>query len=206
MTAGRRLLLLRHGQTAWNESGRAQGHADIELDDRGHRQAAAAAEHLAHLGPVAIWSSDLARARQTSGYLEERTGLSAKYDERLREYDVGVRQGMTMDEFRERWPDVHAAWSRGEDARLPGAETAADVRARMLPALREMLDSLAPGDLGVVVSHGACLKVGLVALLGWPTAIEPTLRGVDNCAWAAVEEAEPGGRLRLAAYNETAGT
>jgi probable phosphoglycerate mutase len=200
---GRRLILLRHGQTAWNESGHAQGHADIGLDERGHQQAAAVAPYLASLGPVALWTSDLARARQTCAYLEERTGLSAKQDDRLREFDVGARQGLTIPEFAARFPAAHAAWLRGEDALLPGVETSADVHSRIVPALRESLESLASGELGVVVTHGASLKVGLAGLLGWPVKLEATVRGMDNCRWATLEEREDGGMLRLTGYNES---
>ncbi|MGZ4442768.1 MAG: histidine phosphatase family protein [Nocardioidaceae bacterium] len=202
--AGRRLILMRHGRTAWNATGRAQGHADIEIDELGHEQAAAAAPYLASLGPVALWCSDLARARQTCAYLEKHTGLTATYDARLREFDVGARQGLTMPEFEEAFPEAYALWRQGTDAvRLPGAEGDADVVARMVPALRECLDSLAPGETGIVVTHGACLKVALLGLLGWDQGEAPALQGVANCAWVWLEELEAGGRLRLVSYNES---
>jgi probable phosphoglycerate mutase len=206
MTRGRRLVLLRHGRTAWNESGRAQGHADIELDDLGHAQAAAAAAHLAGLEPVALWTSDLARARQTCEYVERSTGLSAKADERLREFDVGARQGMTMAEFAEGFPAEYDAWVRGDAmVRVPGSEVTEDIEARMLPALRECLESLDEGDTGIVVTHGACLKVAMVGLLGWPRSMAPSLKGVDNCGWVVLSELAGGGRLRLEAYNQQVG-
>ena len=138
MSRDRRLVLVRHGRTAWNDAGRAQGHADVELDAVGHAQAEAAAPALAALRPSALWTSDLARARQTCGYLERATGLAAKVDERLREYDVGARQGMVSQEFRDTFPEAFDSWVRGEDDVLvPGAESTADVVARMVPALRE---------------------------------------------------------------------
>jgi glucosyl-3-phosphoglycerate phosphatase len=201
---GRRLVLLRHGRTTWNHTGRAQGHADVELDQVGAREAGAAAAYLSSLRPAALWSSDLARARQTCACLEQRTGLSAKYDERLRELDVGERQGLTFPEFAARWPEAHAAWLAGDEmALVPGAESSADARARMLSALREALDSLRSGETGIVVSHGGSLKIGLVALLGWPAEQARTLQGLDNCAWATVQELRPGGRLRLIHYNKS---
>lgn len=204
---GRRLVLLRHGRTAWNESGRAQGHADVGLDGTGHAQAAAAAPYLASLAPVALWCSDLARARQTCAYLVHETGLDPKYDERLREFDVGDRQGLTGEEFAARFPGVQAAWLRGDDAGgIDGAESTADVEARMLPALRECLGSLAAGETGLVVTHGAALRVGMVGLLGWPAHLAAGLRGMDNCAWATLEEVEPAGPLRLVSYNESVRT
>jgi len=200
---GRRLIVLRHGQTSWNESGRAQGHADLPLDVHGHAQAAAVAPYLASLRPVALWSSDLARARQTCVYLELETGLSAKYDERLREFDVGARQGLTITDFSERFPEEYAAWARGEATHpVPGAEVAPEVQARMLPALRECLSSMGPGETGVVVTHGAALKVGVVALLDWPAELAAGIRVIDNCAWVTLEELRANGRLRMLGYNE----
>ena len=202
----RTLILLRHGRTAWNASGQAQGHADIGLDDVGHAQAAEVAPCIADYDPVAMWTSDLSRARETASYVERATGLAAKADARLREYDVGHREGLTMAEFEARFPAEHAAWLRDDDrVAVPAAETTDDVRARIEPALRECLDSLDGGDVGVVVTHGASLRVGLLALLGWPQAQAVQLTGMDNCGWAVLVEEEPG-LVRLAAYNLRAPT
>jgi glucosyl-3-phosphoglycerate phosphatase len=199
---GRRLVLLRHGRTSWNETGRAQGYTDVDLDDRGHAQAAAVAAHLAAMRPAAIWTSDLARARQTAGYVERASGRSATVDPRLREYDVGARQGMTAEQFQAAYPDAFTAWRAGDDlVHVPGAETRAEVEARIVPALRECLASLSPGETGLVVTHGACLKVGLLGLLGWPQTQAADLRGVDNCCWVTVQEGTPGG-VRLVGYNQ----
>jgi probable phosphoglycerate mutase len=206
VTPGRSLVLLRHGRTSWNDSGRAQGHADIELDEVGHAQAAAVAPYIAALEPAALWTSDLARARQTSVYVGRATGLAAKEDARLREFDVGARQGLTTAEFIEAYPAEAATWRAGAGMpMLEGAESTADVEERLLPALRECLSSLEPGETGVVVTHGASLKVGLAGLLGWPRDVGTTLRGMDNCGWALLTELDHGGRLRLDAYNRTAG-
>ena len=203
---GRTLLLLRHGRTAWNAIGRAQGHADPGLDAVGRAQAAAAAPYLASLEPAALWTSDLARARQTCACLEEETGLQAVVDGRLREFDVGAREGMTSAEFRDSFPEAYASWVRGDErARVPGSEVASEVARRIVPALREALDTLAPGETGVVVSHGAGLKVGLAGLLGWPLRQTVQMRGVDNCAWVTVSEARTGGGRRLTAYNGRVG-
>ena len=199
----RRLVLLRHGRTAWNLIGRAQGHTDVTLDETGRDQAAAAAPYLAGYDPVALWSSDLARARETAAYVEKATGLEAVTDPRLREFDVGQRSGLTVAEFGERFPEAHAAWAAGHvTGGVPGAETIDDVTARMVPALREMLASLGPGETGVVVAHGACIKVSLMALLGLPARSEEAIFVMDNCGWATIVE-HHSGRLRLGSYNET---
>jgi broad specificity phosphatase PhoE len=201
---GRRLVLLRHGRTAWNEAGRAQGQADIELDDLGHRQAERVAPHLAALEPAALWTSDLARARQTCSYLEKETGLSAIHDERLRELSVGQREGLTVAEFAARFPEEHTAWMSGDEhLRLPGAETTAEGAERVTAALHDCLAALEPGATGIVVTHGAALKVGLAGFLGWPLDAADSLQGMHNCGWAVVTELGAGGRPRLSSYNES---
>lgn len=201
----RRLLLLRHGRTAWNDAGRAQGHADIELDATGHVQAELAARHLADLEIAGLWASDLTRARQTAGYLADRTGLDVEEDARLREFDVGERQGLTLAEFADRFPEEYSAWMRG-DGLVPvkGGEVSEEVEARMVPALRECLEALDHGETGLVVTHGAAMKVAVTGLLQWPLELAASLKAVDNCAWITLDEIEHGGRLRLAGYNEKA--
>lgn len=204
MSLRRTLVVLRHGRTAWNDTGRAQGHADIELDETGHAQAKAAAIALAALGPSRIWSSDLSRARQTAAALGEVTGLMPEELPALREYDVGKRTGMTFDDFQAAFPDEYAAWLAGDESlTVPGAETTSDVRARIVPAMRACLDALGAGELGVVVCHGAALRVGVAGLLGWPDEIEETLAGMDNCHWLRLREHTRFGHLQLASYNES---
>jgi glucosyl-3-phosphoglycerate phosphatase len=199
-----RLVLVRHGQTAWNLEGRAQGHTDIGLDDTGRAQAVALAPYIAEMAPAALWSSDLTRARETAAHLAAATGLDVRFDARLREFDAGERAGLTLAEFAERFPDAYDSWRDGHiTGRVPGAETTADVVARMVPALRDIWASAAADDTVVVVAHGACLKVSLLAFLGWPETLLGTLRGLDNCGWAVLEQDADGRGIRLASYNET---
>jgi probable phosphoglycerate mutase len=200
-----RLVLVRHGQTAWNLEGRAQGHADVGLDETGRAQVLTMVPYVAVMGPTALWSSDLMRARETADRLAEATDLTVRLDTRLREFDAGARAGLTLAEFAEQFPEAHTAWQEGHiTGHVSGAETIADVTARMVPALQEAWDSTGPGETTVVVAHGACLRVSLLALLGWPEALLGTLRGLDNCGWAVVESDPHGRGIRLASYNETA--
>ncbi len=196
----RRLVLLRHGATAWNLQERAQGHADVPLDETGRAQAAAVAPYLASLGPAAIWSSDLSRAAETAALVAAATGTEVKYDARLREYDVGAREGLTRAEAAERLPGLPEPWDLTATATLPGAETHDEVATRMLAAVREALACLAHGELGLVVSHGAALRLAVGGLLGWDRATISTLRGLENCQWATLHESRPGTPLRLAQW------
>jgi probable phosphoglycerate mutase len=198
------LVLLRHGRTAWNHEGRVQGHLDAELDDSGREQAARAAEVLALLQPTVLWSSDLVRARDTAGYLAARTGLEPTYDARLREYNLGERQGITREEFEAIAPEEFALFRQGYYDETPGAESTAEVRERMSAALGDVLAELGPTDTGVVVGHGAALRVAVGALLGWPDDLFRSLGVLANCGWLVLAPHPATGALRLAAYNRTA--
>jgi broad specificity phosphatase PhoE len=200
------LVLLRHGRTAWNHEGRVQGQLDAELDDSGREQAARVAEVLALLQPVALWSSDLVRARDTAAYLASRTGLQPTYDARLREFDLGERQGLTHDEYRAVAPEEFELFRQGYYDDAPGAESVPDVRDRMLAVLGELLTALGSDDTGIVVGHGAAIRVAVGALLGWPADGFRSLRALDNCGWAVVGHHPDTGDLRLAAYNRVVGS
>lgn len=183
--------------------GRGQGHADVELDDLGHEQAAEVAPLIAAVRPAALWSSDLARARQTASYVEKETGLVATLDPRLREYDLGERTGLTMAEFAEQFPTQHAHWLAGRVDPVAGAESRSDVLARIVPACRQLVAAVAPGETAVAVTHGAALRDALAELLGWEPGAADSLRGLANCAVAVLQEGSNGAPMRLVAYNAT---
>lgn len=202
----RRLVLLRHGQTAWNLEGRAQGHTDVELDDTGHRQAATVAPLLASYRPSLLYCSDLARARQSAAYVGKECGLDLVLDARLREFDLGERTGLTMAEYAEQFPAGYADFRAGHVSAVRGGETTEGVATRFGAALSDVLAALGPGETGVVVAHGAALKVGVVLLLGWSADHAAGLQTLANCGWVVLDELHDGGRFRLAAYNVTTST
>jgi broad specificity phosphatase PhoE len=203
----RRLVLLRHGRTEWNDIGRAQGHADVPLDEVGEVQAKEVAPALAALRPVAVWSSDLARAAMTARAVADEAGLEVVLDARLREFAVGSnRTGLTSEEYAAAHPAEHAALMAGDIGSIPGRESDEDVRARFLPALTSYADALGEGETGIVVSHGAALRVVVPAFLGWHGEVAESLGVLSNCGWVQLEHATSawtGGveRWRLAAWN-----
>lgn len=186
----RRLILLRHGQTAWNLARRYQGHTDVELDDTGLAQAAAVAPAIAELKPALLWSSDLTRASRTAQCIAELTGLEVVTDARLREYDVGALTGRTREEV--------------QASVLGESETHDQVTTRVHAVLEDVWALLADDQTAVVVGHGGALRSGLLGFLGWPGELRDQLFGMTNCGWAEVGEDPEGGR-RLAAYNRTVG-
>lgn len=161
-----RLVMVRHGQTDAN--------VRHELDTRppgaplnalGLAQAAALGERLASDPVTAVHSSVAVRARQTAAPVAAAHGLEVDVVEGLHEVFCGDFEGRSGREALERFMAVYEAWWTGDlDARLPGGESARDVRNRFLPALDEVLQG-ASGDV-VLVSHGAAIRLVAAALLG----------------------------------------
>ena len=154
------LLLVRHGETDWNADGRLQGHTDRPLSDYGRRQARKLAAELEDEELEAIYSSDLARARETAEIVGERLGLPVVLDPDLREKDWGTWEGLTAVE-RDRVEFV--------------GETTEAHQERMLGALRR-ISELHPGDGRVlVVTHGGSMRRVQTAAMGMAMPV------VENC-------------------------
>jgi probable phosphoglycerate mutase len=157
-----RILLARHGQTAWNALGKLQGHTDIELDPTGREQARALAHAVRDAGVTRLRSSDLARARETAAIVATELGLPPpEVDPDLRERRFGVFEGLTRDECVANHPDAWRDWV-AQTSHPPGGEPRADAVARMQ---RAMLRVVADGT-SLVVSHGGVMRLWLMELLG----------------------------------------
>ncbi len=159
LTQATRILAIRHGQTAWNAAARIQGHTDIDLDDVGQWQARQLAASLGHEQVDAIYSSDLARARDTAAPLAQRHGLPLNIDDGLRERGFGDFEGMSFEQIEQRWPEQALAWRRRDPAFGPrGGEVLRDFRERVVQALTRL--ALAHrGQNMVLVTHGGVLDL-----------------------------------------------
>jgi broad specificity phosphatase PhoE len=186
-------VLWRHGQTTWNVEHRFQGQTDIPLDETGEAQAEYAARRLTTLMPSAIYASDLTRAQQTAAPLSKLTGLPVHADKGLRERFGGVWEGLTDTEINERYPRERATWDP------PGGEPTAAVADRVSAAITRIAAAVAPGQLAVVVSHGAALRLGMERLLGLPAGGVGVLGPLANCSWSVLSVLD--GRWRLLEYN-----
>lgn len=193
----KRLIVLRHGQTAHNVGGIWQGQLDTDLSAIGRDQARAAAQVLAERSPDLIHASDLARARDTAQPLADRLGLAVTTDRRLREIDVGSWQGRSGEQVRELHGADLDAIAAGEDRRRGGTgETVAEVATRALAATRALIELLAPGQLGVIVTHGVAGRALCAALVGIDLhAAWLGLGGLHNCHWVELTEGAHGWRI-----------
>ncbi|THA60034.1 histidine phosphatase family protein [Streptomyces sp. A0958] len=192
---GRRIVLWRHGQTAWNLERRFQGSTDIELTESGVAQARRAARLLASLKPDAIVASDLRRAAATAAELAAVTGLDVAYDPALRETYAGAWQGLTHEEIVERYGEQYAAWKRGEPVRRGGGELETEVADRAAPVVLGQAEKLPDDGTLVVVSHGGTIRTTIGRLLGLEAHHWEGLGGLSNCCWSVLGEGARGWRL-----------
>ena len=181
-----RLLLVRHGETAWNATGWFQGQMDIGLNVATERQAVAVAERLASEEIHAIYASDLRRAYDTAVMIAARHPVAVQADPRLREINFGAWQGLTYAHMQEQDPEGLAAWNADRANRCPpGGESLSDVASRLTSLLDEV--RLRNVDQTVVlVSHGGTVRLVLCLLLGHPLSAYWQFE-VDNTAIAEVE-------------------
>jgi broad specificity phosphatase PhoE len=176
------LLLVRHGETDWNRDGRWQGHSDTHLNAAGREQA----RHVgAELGDVdVVYSSDLARARETAEIIARELGLEVHRDPRLRERSFGGWEGLTADEIEREFAGAHARWRAGEG---PGADDAEpfDVFAARVGAFLDDALERHPDETVLVVAHGGSIRVihALAAGLDY-VRDHRSITGVANCAVA----------------------
>lgn len=201
----RRLVLLRHGCTDYNEAGRMQGHLDAMLTAAGLDQAGAVAGELARLCPVRLISSDLRRAADTADAVGAACGLPVKLDPRLRETHLGRWQGRTVAEVEHDWPGAIAQWRSDPEWTPPGGESRIEVVARSRPVVDELdaeLDTERDETVTVLlVAHGGLIGGLVSSLLELPRTAWPAIGGIGNCRWAVLDRREDHPRWRLTGYN-----
>jgi len=194
-----RLVLIRHGQTAWNVDGRAQGHTDIGLDPTGQRQVATLADVFAGTRVDAIWSSDLQRCRETVAPIWEVTGVEVHFTPQLRERKFGDWEGSPYHTVAPRMAEIADRLSQDlTEVRPPNGESFADVWLR-LSRIVEALQS--ESGTVIVVSHGGALAV-LLALLGEGNVATSRMFRLANASITELER-RADGTYFLERYNET---
>ena len=151
------LILIRHGETAWNRERRMQGQTDTPLSDLGRAQAQAVARRLAQHEFAAIYSSDLTRAWDTAAAIAAASGRDIVREPRLRECTFGLFEGLTYAEMAQRYPAEHARFLlREDDYAVPGGESPRQFYQRSLGCLEEIARAH-PRECAVVVTHGLVL-------------------------------------------------
>lgn len=150
-------MLIRHGETLWNQQARMQGQNDSPLTTTGLEQARKLARRLKDVAFTALYSSDLGRAHQTARCIADETGHEIIVDQGLRERSFGIFEGLTNAEIQVRHPEDYAIFAR-RDAEyvVPGGESASAFRTRVVQTL-EAIAGRHRGESITVVTHGLVL-------------------------------------------------
>ncbi|GAA4869645.1 histidine phosphatase family protein [Luteimonas vadosa] len=165
-----RILLARHGETAWNAEGRYQGQEDIPLSPTGEQQARALGGRLRDVGIDRAVCSPLARARDTATHaLGERRAPMLQVDDRFMEIAHGSWEGKLAGEIRDEDPEGFRAWREApHTVQMPGGESLQEVFDRSWAALAASCEGLGEDETLLVVAHDAVNRVLLCRILGIP--------------------------------------
>jgi broad specificity phosphatase PhoE len=198
------LLLVRHGQTDSNLHGRWQGWDGTPLNQQGEREAVLIAWRLAQTEKAiaALYASPLRRAWQTAERIGEALNLSPAPHDGLKEINFGQISGITLDEFRERFPDLHKRWADKTDLTFafPGGEQRAQFFQRVGEAMEGIVERH-PDQKVVVVAHGGTLRACLVHYLPAEFSQWWTYE-LGNCSLTRLEVRE--GRAKLLGLDDRA--
>jgi alpha-ribazole phosphatase len=160
------IILVRHGETAFNAAETFRGRADVPLNATGLKQAQLLGEYLSKEKIKVVYSSPLQRAVRTAEAIAAPHKLKVKLVENLNDIDCGEWEGLTLKEVKDRYEDIYQDWvDTPEQVRLPGGEGLEDVRRRVFPFVKDAVTRVRDGKI-VLVSHRAVNKVLICALLG----------------------------------------
>ncbi len=174
--------MVRHAQTTWNATGRIQGQADPELSDLGHEQCELVAQRLARVDLVAIYTSDLARARETAEAVARlHPGLTVDVDRALREVDLGEWEGADRETLQRGWPDLFSKWLEAPSWDLvPGGEGSAAFEKRVIECFGRIAAGVGDDSTVAVVTHIGVLRCLLSLIVGIPAGNLRFPWAVDN--------------------------
>ena len=172
-----KLMLIRHGDTAWNVDEIFRGRADVELNETGIKQAELLASYLTDERIIAIYSSPLRRALRTAEIIAIPHHVMPAPE--LIDFDYGEWQGLSHDTVNERYQTLYAQWLNNPHlVKVPKGESLDDVRKRAT----SLVDRIITKHEGTValVSHRVVGKVLICALLGLDNSHFWNIR-LDTC-------------------------
>jgi broad specificity phosphatase PhoE len=196
-----RIILIRHGQTLWNQAERIRGQVDIPLDEVGLAQADVTAKRVAEKWePAAVYSSPLRRAVQTAQPIATMLGVEVWPDPGFNDISFGQWQGLSPQEVTQRWPELASVWLQEPHmVTFPDGESLDVVRDRSAVALQRVIKRH-PGRTTAIVGHTALNRVLLCTVLGIDNSNYWRI-GQDTCAINVFEWRE--GVFYIEALNDT---
>ena len=173
------LILIRHGETLWNTQLRMQGSLDSDLTPKGELQIEALGKWMKEVSFDYLYCSDTTRARKTAESISKYTGYTLNFDERLREKNLGIFEGLTSAEARERYPETFKDFkTAGANFVIDQGESTQQLLDRALETIEE-IRVRHPQKVVVLVTHGGVVRVLMKHVLG--VSLEaPTQFLIDN--------------------------
>ena len=160
------IILIRHGETEWNSQQRMQGHSNSDLSSVGQVQIQALGQWMKNAPFDHIYSSDSLRAKQTAEAITQFSGHELKIDFRLREKNLGVFEGLTSEEARERHPEVFRLFkTAGSKYVIDEGESTQQLQDRALEIVNEIRIKH-PEERVLLVTHGGFIRVVMKHSLG----------------------------------------
>ena len=153
--SGKRIILIRHGETEWNRLHRFQGRSDLPLNSKGHKQAQALAIALKNETITAIYSSPLKRAVETALHIGSFHPSAPLIKEAgLMEMDLGDFEGMEAQHWREQHQEFRRTWEKTPgNLPMPGGESLEQVQHRAVDVLMNISESHLPESTLLICSH-----------------------------------------------------
>ena len=162
------LILIRHGETLWNTQLRMQGSLDSNLTSKGESQIKALGEWMKEVPFDYLYCSDSGRARKTAEAISKYTGHTLNIDKRLREKNLGIFEGLTSEEARDRYPKIFQLFkTAGANYVIDQGESTQQLLDRALEAI-EKIRLRHPQKVAVLVTHGGVVRVLMKHVLGVP--------------------------------------
>ncbi|MDP7583187.1 MAG: histidine phosphatase family protein [SAR324 cluster bacterium] len=160
------IILIRHGETEWNSQQRMQGHSNSDLSEVGRGQIQALGELMKNVSFDHIYSSDSLRARQTAEAVTQYSGHTLQFDQRIREKNLGVFEGLTSTEAKERHPEIYRLFkTAGANYVIDEGESTQQLLERALEFIEE-IRLRHPQERVVMVTHGGVVRVLMKHALG----------------------------------------
>ena len=181
------IILIRHGETEWNSQKRMQGHSNSDLSSVGQAQIQALGQWMKNVPFDLIYSSDSPRAKQTAEAITQFSGHELQFDQRLREKNLGVFEGLTSEEARERHPEVFRLFkTAGSKYVIDEGESTQQLQDRALEIVNEIRIKH-PEERVLLVTHGGFIRVVMKHSLGLsletPTRFLIRNTGVFRLVW-----------------------
>ena len=161
------ILLMRHGEIDPHYKGRFVGQVDVQLSEKGRKQALDLREILVRANVNSIYCSDLSRSCETASIISEGMAIPVTRVQELREISLGEWEGALIKDIREHFPD---SWrDRGQDMagyRPPSGESFRDLSSRVIPAFKRIVGLTTSNIL--IIGHAGVNRVIICHLLEAP--------------------------------------